>query len=439
MNEQLDLTDYTESTSQEDFNWTEKRLGDVFNQIYSGGTPKKGVDEYYDGDIPFVKIEDLNKQQLEGVSTAEDHITEKAIEETSARAFEPGTLLLTIYGVLAETAVVQDRVATNQAILGLWDADEDNTLYVKYAIDNDQAKLESLSRQTTQANLGKGIVEKHRVSIPPLEEQRKIASVLYTVDQAIQKTEGIIESLSRIKKGFKQDIFSDGYYDHDRYSEGNIGRIPESWDIKPASELCEDITVGIVTGATDHYVDAKEGVPFIRSQDVHENHIERDELKYISEDFHEQQSSSELHQGDVITVRTGEPGTSCVVPSKLEGANCFSLIISRPKSETNERYYSYYINSPKALDFIDSWKAGGVQDNFNIGVMERLPVPVPSEDEQERIVEALDDINRRIAHERQQVSQLRRLKQGLMQDLLSGEVRTHDKAIELVDDVLQHG
>jgi type I restriction enzyme S subunit len=330
-------------------------------------------------------------------------------------------------------------VATNQGILGLWDADEDNVLYVRYAIDNTQSKLASLSRQTTQANLGKGIVKKHRISIPPLPEQRKIATVLYTVDQLIEKTEEVIESVIRIKKGFKQDVFAEGYFEYQSYQDSQVGKIPEPWNIESAADLCDGITVGVVTGATDSYVSPSEGVPFIRSQDVHENYIEQESLKYISKEFHEQQNSSELRQGDVITVRTGEPGTSCVIPPELDGANCFSLIISRPKEEVNERFYSYYINSEKALDFIDSWKAGGVQDNFNVGVMERLPVPVPTAEEQQAIVDSLDDINKRVESERQYRTHLQSLKRGLMQDLLSGTVRTTDTNIEVPDEIAQYG
>jgi type I restriction enzyme S subunit len=247
MSEQVDLTDYTDSNSEEDSGWTKKRLGEVFDSIYSGGTPKKGVNEYYGGNIPFVKIEDLNEQQGDGITTAENYITEQALKETSTRAFDSGTLLMTIYGSLAETAIVQSRVATNQGILGLWDSDDDNVLYVRYAIDDSQTKLASLSRQTTQANLGKGIVKKHKIPIPPLSEQRKIATILYTIDRAIEKTGGIINQISTVKEGVKDDLLTGGLRDTET-TEMRLGpvstKIPTHWDTGRIGDLFTDRQLG---------------------------------------------------------------------------------------------------------------------------------------------------------------------------------------------------
>jgi len=188
--------------------------------------------------IDLTDYTDSDSKQEQGVTTAKESITEQAIDETSSRAFEPGTLLLTIYGSLAETAIVREQVATNQAILGLWDAEEDNVLYIRYAIDNSQSKLESLSRQTTQANLGKGIVKKHRLHTPPLSEQRKIATVLHTVDQAIEKTEQIREQIKQSKKAVAQDLIHTGTGERETKSAW-IGDIPKHWDVQDFSEIIE--------------------------------------------------------------------------------------------------------------------------------------------------------------------------------------------------------
>jgi len=339
MSEQVDLTDYTEINPDQDSEWIEKSLGNIFNSIYSGGTPKKGTEEYYDGEIPFVKIEDLNKQQGEGVSTAEESITEKAIDETSARAFNPGTLLLTIYGSLAETALVDSRVATNQAILGLWDDDEDNTLYVRYAVDNTEAQLESLSRQTTQANLGKGIVKKHRIPVPPLEEQRKIASVLYNVDQAIQKTEEIIEQTKRIKQGVSQDLFRNGV-DRESTKSTYLSAIevelPEHWEVKSIGQVSRKVTDGahLTPDRSD------DGYLLLSARNVRNGYLDLSEVDYVPEDeYNRLTERCNPEPGDILMSCSGMGlGRPCVVPEGLEFALVRSAALIKLKDEVHSEF-----------------------------------------------------------------------------------------------------
>ena len=90
-----------------------------------------------------------------------------------------------------------------------------------------------------------GDLKKHRISIPPIEEQLKIATVLYNVDQAIQKTEEIIEQAKRVRKGVMQDLFTEGYYDYEEFEEHQIfGKYPANWKLSSIGELADDIPGG---------------------------------------------------------------------------------------------------------------------------------------------------------------------------------------------------
>jgi len=419
--------------------WKRKTLGNIFNQIYSGGTPKKGVDEYYEGDLPFVKIEDLNRQQGRGISTAETHITERAVEETSARAFQPGTLLLTIYGSLAETALVRNRVATNQAILGLWGAEEENTLYAKYAIDYDQAKLQSLSRQTTQANLGKGIVAKHRLPVPPLPEQRKIASVLYAVDQAIQKTEAIIEQAKRVKRGLVQDLFTHGL-DDEETQRIRPGDFPKSWKVKTLGEVANVVRGNTPDTKNENYYGGEN--VWITPNDL-SNLYEDGVGKYIADSERkltdsgvEDKSLSMVRPNSVMfTSRSYGIGKTaiCTVPAATnQGITAFEC-----ESELREEFLYYYLNH--TMNYIVSISGVATFPEITKRGVEGLPIPVPDPSTQEAITSPLSRLDDLIDHEIESKEELKQLKKGLMQDLLTGEVRTADKAIEVLDEVAAHG
>ncbi|MWV38387.1 restriction endonuclease subunit S [Natrialba sp. INN-245] len=439
MSEQVDLADYADPDSDEDSGWEEKRLGEIFGSVYSGGTPKKGVEEYYDGKLPFVKIEDLNEQQGKGVSTAEEYISEEAIEETSARAFDPGTLLLTIYGSLAETAIARNRLATNQAILGLWDAKKDNVLYVRYAIDQTQPKLKSLSRQTTQANLGKGIVKKHCLPLPPLSEQRKIATVLYTVDQAIRKTEEIIEQSGRVREATEQDLFREGYFDYDQIEEQRLVEYPADWDFEQLS----DHTVESAFGPrydSDRY-DETGGIATLRTTDLdRRGNITHETMPRADLDIEEFEKHL-LEKGDLIVSRSGAySGITTTwdgheIPT-IPGAY---MIRFRLEDTLNPEYLRYYFNSNVGRRRINRRKKGSGQQNISGSDLLNMRIPIPSKEEQEKIVEVINSIESQIRFNKEYHEYLERLKQGLMQDLLSGAVRTTDTNIEIPDEIAQHG
>ncbi|TKX68258.1 MULTISPECIES: restriction endonuclease subunit S [Halorubrum] len=437
MSEQIDLTDYTDSDAEEGSAWVEKRLGDVFDSIYSGGTPKKGVDGYYGGNIPFVKIEDLNEQQGDGVTTAKDFITEQALDETSTRAFDSGTLLMTIYGSLAETAIVHSRVATNQGILGLWDADEDNVLYLRYAIDNTQPKLASLSRQTTQANLGKGIVKKHKIPTPPLSEQRKIATVLYTADQAIEKTKEIIEQTHSVKKALIQDLFHGRHKNFEDNQSTPVGEIPPHWSVASIGDVVHTAQYGISESLSE------EGqYPIFRMNNIENGKMVDEPLKYIDLDDDEFEKYR-VEKGDILFNRTNSlelVGKTGIY--ELEGDHVFASYLVRLQTNTkaDSHYLNYYMNSSEAQNRMMDFATKGVsQANINANSIQQVKLPLPPIEEQKEIVDRLSSIDSQIETNEQYKSQLKRLKRGLMQDLLSGTVRTTDTNIEVPEKIAQYG
>jgi type I restriction enzyme S subunit len=280
----------------------------------------------------------------------------------------------------------------------------------------------STGRQRVPNDVFKGGIE---VPLPPLPEQRRIANILSLVDEQIQQTDQIIERTKELKVGLIQDLFKQGIRGETRVQR-DIGpmtyEIPKSWDIVPANKVCSDITVGIVSGATEHYVEA--GVPFIRSKNIDENRMNDYDLKYIDEEFHKDNLNSELKSGDVLTQRTGQNGgITAVVPDRYQGANCFSMLISRTNERIDEHFYAYYLNSQYSRQFIESRKGGGVQKNLNAKFLRQLPIFLPTLDEQQSIVEILSTIDQKIDEEVSYKKMMRELKHGLTQDLLTGKVR----------------
>jgi len=158
-------------------------------------------------------------------------------------------------------------------------------------------------------------------------------------------------------------------------------------------DVCRDITVGHVGPMQNEYVD--EGIPFLRSQNILPFRLDRSNLKFITEKFHRKLRKSELFPGDVAVVRTGYPGTACVVPTSLPVANCADLVVIRPSKEIDGYYLCCLFNSAWGRSKVAGSLVGVAQQHFNIGVAREMEVTLPTVQVQKRIasiLSAYDDL-----------------------------------------------
>jgi type I restriction enzyme S subunit len=163
------------------------------------------------------------------------------------------------------------------------------------------------------------------------------------------------------------------------------------WPVVALGDLVEEITVGFVGSMTHEYIES--GVPFFRSKNISEYEIDWKDIKYISEKFHKKLKKSTLRPGDVAIVRTGKPGTTCVIPESVAEANCSDIVIVRvDDKKLSAHYLSYFMNSI-AVNQINSHLVGAVQQHFNVGSAKKIEIPLPSRIEQERIVKVLKDLD----------------------------------------------
>ena len=271
-------------------------------------------------------------------------------------------------------------------------------------------------------HIRKGVLREHLVSIPPLPEQRKIAAILSSVDDAIEKTQAVIDQVQIVKRGLMQELLTRGLPGrHTRFKQTEIGEIPEEWDLRPAATVCERIVVGIVIKPAQYYTAS--GVPCPRSLNVTADQINYRSMKYISHESNHQLRKSQLSVGDVVTVRTGYPGTSAVIPAQLDGANCVDLIITTPGPSLRGTFLSRFINSDRGRAAVAERRVGLAQQHFNVGAMKAMLTPIPSLEEQDDICNVVQSSDQNLQAETALLHGLFSLKAALMSVLLSGELR----------------
>jgi len=256
----------------------------------------------------------------------------------------------------------------------------------------------------TKTNLSKILIP-----CPPITEQKRIASILSTLDKAIEQANLAIEEGERMKRGLIQKIIPD-----------NIENM-DGWKIIQLSEL------GIVQtgpfGSQLHNKDyVKNGHPIITVEHLSEYGIMKENLPCVSDFDKERLSKFVLHIGDIVFSRVGSVDRNCIVTQAEEGW-LFSgrLLRIRPNSTiVNPKYLSFFFQTHKFKVMINNHSVGGIMPSLNTKLMNEVLVTLPPLEEQEKIVKIIDCANDRITSSIHRKSLLETLKRGMMQQLLSG-------------------
>jgi len=303
--------------------------------------------------------------------------------------------------------------------------------------------LDRLAVGGVQKNIKGSAVLALVVPAPPLPEQRKIAEVLETVDEAIRKTEQIIAKLRQVKQGLLHDLLTRGIGDNgelrdpdrhpEQFKDSPLGRIPKGW----AVQILDDVLESAVDGPfgsnlkTQHYVEAP-GVRVVRLQNIGVGKFLDHEKAWVSARHASSISRHEVRSGDFLVACLGDPthpfARSCLYPPEfppgIVKADCFRL---RPNHRASALFLSDVLNTPRWRRGLAGLvhRSGVSRDRINLGKLRRLMIPLPPVAEQQCLGEALEAMKARRERELRELGKLRLLKQGIMEDLLTGRVRVN--------------
>jgi type I restriction enzyme S subunit len=186
------------------------------------------------------------------------------------------------------------------------------------------------------------------------------------------------------------------------------------WAETKLEDVSDDITVGFVGSMSSLFIDR--GVPLLRGQNIQPGRLDLTNLKYISTETHQKWKKSALKAGDVVIVRVGYPGTSCVIPEGMGDLNAASLVIVRPsKNKLDSHFLCYVLNSELGQQLIRGRLVGSVQQVFNTGTAASLEVLLPPLAEQKAIATVLGALDDKIELNRRMNATLEAMARALFQ------------------------
>jgi len=187
--------------------WEEKKLRNI-SEMFSGGTPSSKVLEYYGGEIPWISIADMT---LSGkyISQTEKNLSEKGLQNSSARMFSKNTLFLAMYASIGKCCISTMDASTSQAILGIKTNLSLDMVFLYYYFLYFKESIANQGQQGTQSNLNKGMVQDLIIYLPKdPKEQEAIAKVLSDVDLEIEDLKRKRNKYQKLKIGMMQELLS---------------------------------------------------------------------------------------------------------------------------------------------------------------------------------------------------------------------------------------
>ena len=338
-------------------------------EVLSGGTPKRSNPDFFDGDVPWVKIGDMLQGRIE---VTDETISRSGLEGSSAKLLPAGTLLLSIFATIGRTATLGIDAATNQAIAGIriLDPGHLDQDYLRRYLEFTSHGLAAKGRGVAQMNINLSILRAHRIPLPPIEEQRRIAAILDAADALRAKRRQGLAKLDTLTQAIFIDMFGDPVSN------------PRNLKFELMVEHIESATYG-----TSKKASLGGELPVLRMGNItYEGQISLHDLKYIELDEGDFPKHT-VQFGDVLFNRTNSAelvGKTAVYRHENPVAYAGYLVRLRAKPTLHPEYLGAFMNLPYTKQTLRSMCKSIVgMANINAREVQKITVPIPPINEQE--------------------------------------------------------
>ena len=424
-------------------NWCWTNWGEC-GEFVAGSGFKNEYQGFTNYDIPFYKVSSLKTANETGYLCDNTNTVDETLRKKLKAALIPANSLL--------FAKIGEAIRLNRRAINTVPCCIDNNMMafvpqicqLKYAFYWSKGiDLYDFTNATTVPAIRKTDLEKIPFPLAPFAEQQRIVdrieSLFSKLDEAKEKAQAVVDSFETRKAAILHKAFT-GELTAKWREEHDVGM--ESWHLRTIGEVCENVKVGIVIKPSQYYVPQNEGTPAFRSANVRECRIDDFNWVYLNEKGMKDNSRSIVHTGDVLVVRSGNPGTACVVPERFDGYNAIDILIAVPnKKIIISDYLCYYTNSPLGKKTVEIGKRGIALTHFNVKGFSQMSINIPTIPEQVVIVRTLGDL---FAQEQQAkeaaeavLDQIDLMKKSILARAFRGELGTNDPSEESAVELLR--
>ncbi|MGO2063478.1 MAG: restriction endonuclease subunit S [Latilactobacillus curvatus] len=252
---------------------------------------------------------------------------------------------------------------------------------------------------------------KFTFAMPTLDEQEAIANTLRDIDNLIAANQRKLDLLKEQKKGYLQKMFPKNGA---KVPELRFAGFADAWEERKLTDLATTY-IGLVTTMTENYT--TEGTLLIRNSDIKEGRFDLSNPIYLEEHFAEKNKTRRMKKGDVVTVHTGDIGTSAIINSELDGTIGFATITTRPKKELDSNFLAWYFNSNYHKKYAKRMSTGDGRSNYNMKDFNKNVIPTPKIAEQQKIGSFFKQLDETLALHQRKLDLLKEQKKGFLQKM----------------------
>lgn len=399
--------------------WEMVRFKKIATAFYNGGTPDTTNKDYWNGSIPWITGADFENQK---VKTIRKYITPDGVKNSATNVIPKGNLLIVTRTGVGKLAIAPFDIAISQDITGvILDSQKASPEFIYWYLDFISSKLKSTIQGTSINGLLRTDLEEIDLPLPIVAEQKIIAGILTTADEAIEKTDQIIEKTKESKKGLMQKLLTRGI-GHKKFKKTEIGEIPIEWEVVRLGDLCHGQPE---YGANVPSIDMDKSLPrYIRITDITEDgKLLKSTWQSIKREFAEPYI---LKEGDFLFARSGATVGKTYLYRNKDGECAFAGYMIRFKPNPMQLLPDFlfqYTHSNFYYNWVKGMLRAGAQPNINAQEYSIMPLPRPPINEQKQITQILSCIDEEVEKEARHREQLESLEKGLMQVLLTGKTR----------------
>ena len=276
-----------------------------------------------------------------------------------------------------------------------------------------------------------------RISLPPKSEQHRIAEILDTLDDAIQKTEQLIAKLKQIKQGLLHDLLTRGIDENgklrdpiahpEQFKDSVFGKMPVGWSAITIGDVLE----GVIDfrGRTPKKLGMNWGggnIPALSANNVEMGKINLSKETYYGSDnlYRKWMTSGDAKRGDIVMTMEAPLGNIAQIPDERRYILSQRTILLKTRRDLIDNdFLRYQLMSDQFQGSLVRESTGTTATGIQRAKLVRIAIKVPSLDEQRMITESLQAVDENLASEETNLAKLNALKKGLMHDLLTGKVR----------------
>lgn len=410
--------------------WSKRSISDV-GEIVSGGTPSRANPAYWGGDICWVTPGELTDLGSKDIQATNDLITPAGLANSAATLLPKGALLVTSRATIGSVALAGVPMATNQGFKAVVFRNHAKPDFYYHLFKTLTSEMVRRSSGTTFLEISLREFAEILVPYPEPFEQRRIAEILDTADEAIRRTEQVIAKLKLIKQGLLHDLLTRGIDENgelrdpvrhpNQFKDSPLGKIPKAWDVVTISDIAIQVTDG------DHITPkrAESGMYLISARNILDGSLTLDDVDFVPEyEYRRMITRCHPEEGDILISCSGTVGRVCAVP---KGLTCVlvrsAALVKLDVQMCTSRFCEWALRSNSVRVQILGTQHQSAQPNLFQSSIRKLAIAKPPLSEQNRIAEAMDKIGNRINDEEKRLSKLKAVKRGLMDDLLSGRMR----------------